>query len=452
MFEYRKETKTVRQFILNHGDIDCNPVHQRLDREPKLIGGTDPSKAQSIIDSMLRGMDIGQITIHETPNGRFMYESIDGGHRKRYIVAFFNNKFPIHGTATYYRDMKEQDKDRFLNRELSFTIYQNLQPREVGEIFRALNETTPVNHQEMLNSYGDTPIANAVRETVRTVPQIENSHHALFEPRSSESKQQYVWVAFDNKGLRIDEMVARLYFRYWEGGGLGTSCDHDLEKMYRATIDEPTAQKLRKSVKINLDFVRRMVAIRKNHMESLLPQKEFVLFSRLWLYLEARYGSFSIKNDREFFEAVYKAYGPFKMPYDAQPEELCEISPLDSGKTVGKQFNDSLGEFRPAKSVEFPIECLLKNIDILSVITPRDTQRIFPREWREAKLIEQNFLCGVTGEPITMENSQGAHSIAWSEGGRTDDYANLIMISTKHNSRMGSMSVKQYKELLDLNA
>jgi hypothetical protein len=32
MFEYTKETWTVREFLLRHGDIDCNPIHQRLDR------------------------------------------------------------------------------------------------------------------------------------------------------------------------------------------------------------------------------------------------------------------------------------------------------------------------------------------------------------------------------------------------------------------------------------
>ncbi len=450
MFEYVKQNKTVREFLLEHGDIDCNPVHQRLDREPKLIGGTSASKAQGVIASMLMGMDIGQITTHELPDGsKFKFESIDGGHRKRYIVAFHQNKFPDFKTGKYFRDMSKEEKDAFLNISLTFCIYKNLEGWQVGLIFRVLNETTPVNHQEMLNSYGDLPIANAVRETVRSVVGVGNTYHQLFEytEKSSDSKKNYSYVGFGNDGLKIDEMVARLYSRYHQGGGLGTSCDKDLEELYASNIDVKKALALRKKVKACLDFVFRMTEIRKTRMANGLPQKEFVLFTRLWMYLEKEYGEFSIDSDAEFFDVVYSAYSPYKLNYDDQPAELQQVSPLDSGKTIGKQFNDSLGEFRPLKSVVFPIEQLMKDVDILSVITLRDPQRIFPREWREAKLVEQDYKCAVDGSPITMSTSQGAHNIAWSDGGKTE-YKNLSMVSSHHNNKMGSMSVQQYKELL----
>jgi hypothetical protein len=398
---------------------------------------------------MLMGMDIGQITIHETPDGKHQYESIDGGHRKRYIVAFHQNKFPDFKTKKYFRDMTKDEKESFLNIKLSFCIYKNLEGWQVGLIFRALNETTPVNHQEMLNSYGNIPIANVIRETVRVVVGVGNVNHPLFDftEKSTDHKKNYSCVGFDNDGLKIDEMVARVFYRYWAGGGLGVSDKDNLEEMYAAVISDKQALNLKKKVKACLDFVQNMAAIRKTKMTNNLPQKEFVMFSRLWMYLEKEYDVFSINDDQKFFETIYDAYSPYKLNYDDQPEELQQPSPLDSGKSVGKQFNDSLGEFRPLKSVTFPIECLLNAVDILSLITPRDKQRIFPREWREAKLAEQKYRCAISGEAITMDNSQGAHNIAWSEGGKTE-YTNLSMIATHHNSKMGSMSVQQYKELL----
>jgi len=449
MFEYTKSTMTVRDFLLKHGDIDCNPIHQRLDREPKLIGTDSPSKAQGVISAMLMGMDIGQITIHETPEKKFQYESIDGGHRKRYIVAFHQNKFPDYTTGKYFRDMVKKEKDEFLNIELSFCIYKNLESWQVGLIFRALNETTPVNHQEMLNSYGDIPIANAIRETVRVVQGIGNATHPLFDytERSTDSKKNYTYVSFDNDGLRIDEMVARIFYRYHDGGGLGVSAKEEIEALYSANIDDSQAIKLKKKVKTCLDFVLRMAVVRKPRMTNNMPQKEFVLFSRLWMFLEKEYGIFTINDDATFFDTIYAAYTPYKLSYDDQPAELQATSPLDSGKSIGKQFNDTLGEFRPAKSVAFPIERLMAEVDVLSLITPRDKQRIFPREWREAKIVEQNYKCAISGETITMDTAQGAHNIAWSDGGKTE-YINLSMIATHHNSRMGSLSVQQYKELI----
>lgn len=449
MFKFVKQTKTVRDFLLNFGDIDCNPVHQRLDRSPKLIGTTAPSKAQGIIDSMLMGIDIGQITIHETPKGKFKYESIDGGHRKRYIYAFYNNCFPDFESKKYFRDMSREEKNMFLDIELSFCVYQNLTGWQVGRIFRNLNSGAPVNHQEMLNSYGDVPMANVVRETVRTVANVNNRHHELFNysQKNNDTKKTYSNVAFTNDGLKIDEMVARLFCLYYNGGGLGTSCDKDLEAMYKAEIDKKSADNLKKKVKTCLDFLLLMSEVRKSNYTNGLTQKEFVMFYRLWLHLEQTYGQFKIEDYNRFFTVIYDAYSPYKVNYADQSAELQKISPLDSSKTVGKQFNDSLGEFRPINSVKFPIEQLLANVNILDIITVRDPQRIFPREWRESKLAEQNYRCAVDGTPITMKNSQGAHNIAWSEGGRTV-YENLSMVSTKHNRKMGSMSLQAYRELL----
>jgi hypothetical protein len=449
MNTYKKENWTISDFILRHPEIDCNPVHQRLDREPKMIGGSEPSKAQGVIRTLLKGWDINQITMHETPDGKFRYESIDGGHRKRYILAFHGNKFPDFDSGKFFRDFSKGEKDAFLGAQLTFCIYSNLKPWEVGEIFRALNESTPVNHQEMLNSHGDTPIANAIRETSRAVIGLRNNCHQLFEysENNTDHKKKYTLVAFDNDGLRIDEMVARIFYRYYDGGGLGVSDKDDLENLYKAEISDEEAKALKKKVKSCLDFVHSMAALRKHKMNNNLPQKEFVMFSRIWLYLEQKYGEFTINDERELFNDVYRAYSPYKLKYDDQPKALQKSSPLDSGKTIGKQFNDSLGEFRPAKSVSFPIECLLKSIDFPSLITPRDKQRIFPREWREAKLVDQDYKCAISGEIITMETSQGAHIIAWSLGGKTL-YTNLAMVATHHNSKMGSMSVHEYKELL----
>ena len=43
-----------------------------------------------------------------------------------------------------------------------FVIYDSLDVFTKGYIFRTINETTDVNDQETLNSYGDIPIANLI--------------------------------------------------------------------------------------------------------------------------------------------------------------------------------------------------------------------------------------------------------------------------------------------------
>ena len=96
--KFQKHPMTIREFIDKWADkIQCSPVGQRLDTTP------GPEKREGIIRSILCGIDIGEITIVE--NGKdeisfiegFKYDSLDGGHRKRYTqlqenIIIFNLK------------------------------------------------------------------------------------------------------------------------------------------------------------------------------------------------------------------------------------------------------------------------------------------------------------------------------------------------------------------------
>jgi hypothetical protein len=45
-----------------------------------------------------------------------------------------------------------------------------------------------------------------------------------------------------------------------------------------------------------------------------------------------------------------------------------------------------------------------------------------------------------------MDDAVGAHVDAWSEGGKTT-VDNLVVTSSYHNSKMGSLNVEAYKEI-----
>ena len=443
-FEYYKEVWTVKHFIAEYGNIDTQPIGQRLDRDPVLIGNSKPSKAQGIINSMMMGIDIGQITIHETPDGDYDYESIDGGHRKRYIKAFIEGKFPDFKSGKLFREMSPEERTNFTDIELAFTIYKPLQGWQVGQIFRALNETTPVNHQEMLNSYGDTPIANAIRETVRVVPGVGNDIHQLFDYTQSQgsTKKNYAHVQFDNKGLRIDEMIARLFYIESAGIGLGPSTDKHLESLYESNPAD--VNKIKERVYDNLDFVLKMSNIRKRRYNRTLTQKEFVFFYRLWLYLKETYTTFKIADYENFFDTIHKDYLIFNPPYENQPVRIQGPSPFDSTKTIGKQFNDCLSEFDKDDHVYFPIRQILETVDVSTLITVKDKKRAFTTVEKEKKIAEQNYRCAIDGLPLLMQDAEAGHIEAHAHGGLTT-YDNLAMIRGCHNKDMGTMSVEEYK-------
>lgn len=443
MYRYTKIEMTIRDFLLRFGEIDCQPVGQRLTTE---IGYG--KKARGIINTILMGMDLGQITIHETKDSTYVYESIDGGHRKRFIKAYFEDLFPVNGK--YFRELSDSKKRMFLDTRLSFVIYTNLTVYDIGYIFRTLNETTDVNHQEMLNSYGNIPIANSIRNTVRPVKGINNKFHKLFAFNQQEGKSiSFNQLQFDNMRLRIDEMVARVFYRYYDGAGLGKADEAALKELYEAELSQLDVDKINNRVNKCLDFLYEISEIRKRYMKGVgLSQSEFSLYTRIWLYIEEEYGSFRIPDYELFYREINRVYAEFMKPATDLSDDLKMPSPFDSEKTIAQQFRNTLGEHRKREHISVALMWLIERADMQSIVLLKDKRRLFPRAWREAKLAEQGYKCAVTNKPITMANAEGGHIVAHANGGRTT-YDNLAMICADVNKSMGTMSIEQYKELIN---
>ena len=131
--------------------IECDPVGQRPDVESL-------SKKQGIIDTLIRGFDFGELKLRTLLNNIFAYRSIDGGHRKRAIRDFINNKFKTNKNTfcyvdgvivpvgnMFYKDLPIAVKEMINAYKMRFTIYgANMTDEQAGEIFRRTNITTDV--------------------------------------------------------------------------------------------------------------------------------------------------------------------------------------------------------------------------------------------------------------------------------------------------------------------
>jgi hypothetical protein len=451
---YEKEPVTIRDFLLKwFPSVDVQPVGQRLNTTNTLVGKSKKSKAQGIIGTIIEGIDIGQITLVQTENASYAYESIDGGHRKRYIKAFFENEFPLFGTETFYRDLTPEEKKAFLDTELTFCIYDPLPTYLKGYIFRNLNETTDVNHQEQLNSYGEIPIAERIRETVRIVAGINNKINDLFSAKKTE-KGDYVFdnLSFNNNRLRMDEAVARFYYRFYDGGGVGTASDEELEKMYaEETITDEVAKSLKTKVDKLLSFLNDMSYARKNSIKKGLYWKEFIMLSRLYFYMEDTYKDFDVIDNTEFYLAFKKVFDVWTGDNPTGKYRKLVNLPFDkSGRTVVEAFRGYMGHYDTFNKVNQTVLWMLEDFDILKYVQLKDPRRAFPTGWKEKKLSEQNYVDVVDGKPLNLDNSVMAHIISHKEGGQTI-WKNLAVTSIEHNQKMGTMSLDQYKELLGLD-
>ena len=452
---YNKQQVTIRDYLLKwYPDIDVQPVGQRLNTTTTVIGKVNPSKAQEIIATTLEGIDLGQITLVRTENASYSYESIDGGHRKRYIKAFFENEFPLFGTQTRYRDLTPEQKNAFLDTELTFCIYDTLLTYLKGYIFRSLNKTTDVNHQEQLNSYGEIPIAEHIRETVRIVAGINNKINDLFTSKLDTNKGEYIFdnLSFNNNRLKMDEAVARFYFRFYDGGGIGKASDKDLEKMYAdESLTAVEMEKLKAKVDKLLSFLNDMAYARKNSIKKGLYWKEFIMLSRLYFYMEDTYKDFDVIDNIEFYLEFKKIFDLYTGDNPTgKYKKLVNLSFDKSGRTVVEAFRGYMGHYDTFDKVNQTVVWMLEDFDILKYVQLKDPRRAFPTIWKEQKLSEQDFVDAVDGKPLNLDNSVMAHIISHKEGGRTV-WKNLAVTSIEHNQAMGTMSLNQYKELLGMS-
>lgn len=428
--------------------IDCMPVGQRLP-----VKSTDRSKEVGIIKTLIDGFDFGLITIMRvTPKEdsifvNYTYESIDGGHRKRALAAYLNNEFRVNGK--FFGELTEQEQEAFLSIPLTFCVYEELDCATKGLIFRTLNKTTDVNFIEMLNSYGDTPIANFVRETVRLVKQIDNSFHELFEFKiNAKGEAKYKYLSFDNDRLKQDHFFARITYRYvmHSNNLLGGSADEDIEAMYESDeIDESVIKRVEKKTKGHLNFLRTMADYRKQKFNGGLTQHEIKVLSYLYFYMIDTYGVFEMKDSEQFFEAYAMANSSL-LNRDGQFKN--ELVPGDSGYNVPTMYKKFIGAPWSTPKITQAVSYLVREMpDLESLLLVKDTTRTFTKMESIAKLSEQRFKCAIDGRKLNLSEAEAAHIVAHTNGGRTV-YSNLAMVRAVYNKEMGSMNLNDYRDLI----
>jgi len=454
----------IGDYILNIYPVtNCDPITQRQPVEKSKIGGKKPSKAQSIIVAILDCFDIGEMKLVKITDKTFTYESCDGGHRKRTMVSFFNNEFPVHEDhetfgGMIYSELPPTIKDQFKSYPLRFVVYENLPKYRIGEQFRITNTTTPVNKQEMLNSFGDVPYANLIREYVREVKEKNNTVHALF--KSYEKKEEVIFenLSTHNNRLKLEEAVARMVFRFYinkdeeDKTYLGTASFDEIKEMYK---DESATHSISKDVESLFNHILKLSQAKMKQCSGrVLSHAEFVMSSRMFLHFLDIESNYTI----HCYDALWLDFTNSLSSFIGKKPTRIETHTDDRGvRTESEAMRGYLGIHDNNTKIEQSVTWLITpytdkegnyyEVSIPKHLILRDKTRCFPRELIEQVLAKQNYTDYCDDKPLTMDNAVGAHVDAWSEGGQTIA-DNLVVTSKYHNSKMGSLNVESYKELI----
>ena len=422
--------------------IDCDPIGQRPDIESL-------SKKQGIIDTVIRGYDFGELKMRTLIDNIFKYRSIDGGHRKRAIRDFINNKFKTHKDTVAYVDGKQVNvggkffkelpsevKLQFSQYRMRFAIYgESMTDEQAGEIFRRTNITTDVNWQEMLNSYEDNLVAKFVREISRPIPGLDNQYHDLFEFTSLEvanRKQKYFQAA--STRLRDDEFVTRFLTMLTKGAKDANwlTCSNDETEQTFIKLGNPTnglwkrdsaiAKMNKRQVIDALDFMLQYAKAKKKIGGSGLSTQEFTMVSRFYVYLIKTFGrsGFSIKDYEVLYNSVRSSMDRFVGRDD---NNLRTDTHKDSKgiRTVTECFRQYLTVHNDQTRSEQSVLWLLEEMDINNCgVIFTDNKRVFSKEQIEQGLRKQGGVDWIYGQPLDIKDAAGGHIVPHSDGGKTE--------------------------------
>lgn len=465
---------TIREFLeVWYPNIDCNPVHQRINVENSGVESKSrekPSKRQGIIGAIFSGSDISEIKINERTDEEreshiHPYESIDGGHRKRAIAEFKQGVFAVNAAANpdigfkKWSQLSKKQQTDFLDHRIRLVVYKHLDPEQKALVFQTTNNSTPVNHQEMLNGYGEIPIANAIRETARWIgADIANDPHDIFEIRvSKDEKIIGVNLSFDPTRLSYDRLVARLFYIVLYGKELPVACDDgELENMYKdrsiTTSVTDTAQ-----VRVNkcLDFIKMFGNTKRARLKgnSKIRLEEFVTLYRLYFIYQERWGDFRVGYKIQHWENFYEQFSQAFAQFNKNDPSAYGLEVVHGNKKHQLRFdvfNKNHGVHKSAKNWRENIEWLEENFmdpDWLihqGIIVRLSKKRTFSRTEREHAIIKQGFKDPIDGSDLNLENSHGGHKVAHARGG-SSDIDNLVVLTKKNNWEQGIEDFETFK-------
>lgn len=439
---FEKKPMILADFIKDWiPNIDCQPVGQRLETD----FGTD--KREGILGAIIDGINIGEITICKSPTNPdgYEFESIDGGHRKRYtrdyIMGSFPKRFEVRGK--HFSELTKAEQDAILNYPITLVVYDELDTFTKGYIFRTLNETTDVNDQEMRNSFGDIDVANLIRETVRIVEGIYNMNHPLFETTSGGN---YRLLMFDNKRLKTEELIARIVYRLTQDSYLGESSQDQLNEMYRDSNNLDMI-KIKKDLSEVLEFLRIMATVHLKIYNRGLSQQDFKMLSFVWMYLKDTYKKWRIEDMEDFLKGYKKGFSAVSDKDGKYGKILNNVDFDKRGRTIAEAFISYLGAPNHIKKVKQAMYWLLGEFNIEDYIIVLDSKRGYTHDEKVRKLIEQDYKCYITRKKVVLGDCEASHIISYVNGGKST-YDNFVMCLKDHNRAMGTMNLEDYKKTL----
>ena len=443
------EFKTISalELIANaqSGKINSDPIAQR----PPVSQGS--SKSQQIVKSLLDGYGIGMLTFRDISNDVDMQKIypgvkhlvIDGGHRVRALVAFYQGRFPIQ-TANGKQIFLEMDELNLADYSIPFMSIE-CNSIEATMMFRNINTVTPVNFIEMVMSNEVSPVCKEVRSRTKFYKEYSNRPSAVFEvTKDNYGKTVAVhWDPAPNHRRKWDEYVFIAMIKALGNGNVDAG-QQEIENLAENGF----------LTKVCLETVDRFLLDALNFRLNRGKKFNTDVFAALqlfWFGLYEENKPFTISDSKLFQQKFMLAYTTLSgktdtslnkttIEYDGETYLIKEFF-----RTNSRNFSNS----KVQKECYKLLRKYLPNDEKQFGVLFRETKRSLTTKEREEQLALQGYICTIDGLPLRLEDSVWGHDTAWADGGELMDGA---VVRATHNTKMGCTTLQQYISFINDSA
>lgn len=430
--------------MVKHNKLNPDPIGQR----PPVSQG--PKKSQGIMASVLSGEGLPSFCLRDIRNDEkmqkiypsFDYIVVDGGHRMRALVQYFDNRFSVNGKK--YKDTNvDLSKITFM---VDITVCTS---REAINKFRNWNKCSPSNFMESLMADDESEICKEARSLTTSYKEYNNDAHELFEVtydrRSGEEKSVWFNMA-PNHRRKWDEYALIAMIKAIGKGNVSAG-----QSQIQALIDQeyegnnPVTKSVIKTVTRMFDDALDYQQARGKSYK--LNTDIFAAFQNVWFGLYEANRNFKIDDPELFKDAFMEAYVRLTSTRDTSYDD--ELITYKGETTSIKTFiRSNMTNFANAGVQKVCAKRFIEelgDLDDCGVIF-RDAKRSLTTAQREEQLALQGYVCAIDKKPLKLEDSVWAHNVAWAKGGSTSDGA-VIRRST--NLEMGQTTLDEFSAIIE---
>lgn len=388
-----------------------------------------------------------------------LWQIIDAGHRTRLLRRLhsgelqFTKKFEIKWKGKIIecgpkgknviknglelqKQYPELYRERVLNLKFNVLMHCNITDKQAGFIFTELTNSNvslkPINHLNAKN----TAIAQKVRSKV-----IGENCHPFFQHVVS-ADEEYFYPASQRKrkNMESDDLVARLFhYAHYEDDIIAD--DAGLKKMYEDDFEHVVPAAAEIKTDNALTFIQEILKGNERHIKARLIKKSVQkfnwkrqqVFGNLYLYLNRKY-DVKISDPVVFVQIMEEA-----IEYESNPENFFTKKQLQQQKDATTDFGKHISRHTGNDLVSEKLAEWVLNHETHAGLLLLDKEDSFTDAVKKQVLKEQGGKCGVDGKRLSLQDAEGAHIIARSDGilkGGLTIPENCVMIRKKYNQEM----------------